>query len=191
MNYKWIMLPAALLWLAGCATLPAAPGCTSLGHGQFCLLPPAALPPVEASHLVSITREGQQNTFLGLLHIDAHDLRLAGFSLFGTSLFNLDYDGQYLTARPAQTDWRPDMLVAMLELTLADPAALRTHLHNLTLQVSETGRAETRELFDGGRLVARIVNSGGPLSQARIRIEIPAAQLSVRMTPVASAASPP
>lgn len=191
MNYKWIVLPAALLWLAGCATLPAAPGCTSLGRGQFCLLPPVALPSLEASHLVSITRDGRQNTFLGLLHIDAHDLRLAGFSLFGTSLFNLEYDGQHITARPAQTDWRPEMLVAMLELTLADPAALRTHLHNLTLQVSETGRAETRELFDGGRLVARIVNSGGPLPQARIRIEIPAAKLSVRMTPVASAASPP
>ncbi|MGH8278859.1 MAG: DUF3261 domain-containing protein [Gammaproteobacteria bacterium] len=191
MSRKWVALLTVLLVSAGCAALPPTPGCTPLGRGQFCLLPPSALPPVEASHLVSVTRDGREHVFMGLLHIDTHDLRLAAFSLFGTNVFNLDYDGQHLTTRPGNTDWHPQELVAMLELTLADPGLLQNRLHDLTLKVRETGQGQIREVFQGSRLIVRIEKSAAPLREAQVQIEIPPAKLSVRMTPLAAAASSP
>jgi len=45
MSRQAAALLVMLSLLAGCASLPLAPGCTRLGHdGVFCPLPPAALP---------------------------------------------------------------------------------------------------------------------------------------------------
>ena len=174
--------------LAGCATTPLGPGCTRFGReGQLCLLPPASLPAVEGSHLIEVEHEGQEDAFMGLLHIDAHDLRLAGFSLFGTSLFNIEYDGENLKSAPAQGSLKPDMLVAMLELAIADPALLQERLHGLSLNVSSADGRQLRDVSESGRLIAHIEESGTPLADATIRIEIPPLNVTVEMTPMDSA----
>ncbi|MDE2069950.1 MAG: DUF3261 domain-containing protein [Gammaproteobacteria bacterium] len=192
MKGQALLLIGALGLVAGCASVPLAPGCTRLGHnGVFCALPPAALPAVSASHLVTVTHAGQSQTFLGRLQIDAHHLRLAGLSLFGTALFNLDYDGQQLTSHSAAENLRPDLLLTMLELTVAPAEALPPQLHDLSLTVSAAGDRQVRELWNQGRLIARIEKTHGPLNKAHISIVIPVAKLSLQLTPLAAAGGTP
>lgn len=192
-NATRFMLAVALLCLlAGCATPLLGPECTRFGRdGQLCLLPPAALPAVEGSHMVKVVHAGREDDFIGLLRIDAQSLRLAGFSLFGTSLFNLEYDGTRITSAPAQGSLKPDMLVAMLELAIADPNALQQRLHGLTLQTGSQGGADTRDVYESGRLIAHLERSGASLSEADIRIDIPPLNVSVEMTPLAAAPAQP
>lgn len=189
MNGMRLLLPLALLVsLAGCATTPLGPGCARFGRdGQLCLLPPASLPPVEGSHLIKVVHDGQEDAFMGLLHIDAHDLRLAGFSLFGTSLFNIEYDGDTIKSAHAQGSLKPDMLVAMLELAIADPALLQDRLHGLSLKMRSAGGMQVRDVSEGDRLIAHIEEIGTPLVEATIRIQIPPYKISVEMTPMGSA----
>jgi hypothetical protein len=189
---RLILLGTLLTALAGCATTPLGPGCTRFGRdGQLCLLPPASLPAVEGSHLIKVVHAGQEDAFTGLLHIDAHDLRLAGFSLFGTSLFNIEYDGESVKSAPTQGSLKPDMLVAMLELAIADPARLQERLHGLTLKVSMAGETQIRDISEGDKLIAHIEESGTPLAEATIRIEIPPLNISVEMTPMGGAPGQP
>lgn len=192
-NTRRLILPGALLsLLVACATPLLGPECTRFGRdGQLCLLPPSALPAVEGSHMVKVVHAGREDDFMGLLHIDAQDLRLAGFSLFGTSLFNLEYDGTRVTSVPAQGDLKPDMLVAMLELAIADPNSLQQRLHGLALQVSSKDGTETRDMYESGRLIAHLEKHGASLADADIRIDIPPLNVSVEMTPLDAAPARP
>jgi hypothetical protein len=168
--------------LSACVT-PLIPGCTRFGRsGQMCLLPPAALPQLDAVHLVSVTREGKTDTFLGQLHIDPKALRLAGSSLFGTGLFTLSYDGRQVHVEPETKDLPADELVVMLELALVDPEQLRPRLHDLTLTVQDGAQGEVREIAEGGHLIAHIERGPGPLAEAVVNIEVPPLKLSVKMT---------
>lgn len=185
MSAQAVLVIATLGLVAGCASVPLTPGCTRLGHdGVFCALPPSALPAVTASHLVTVTHAGQSQTFLGRLQIDAYHLRLAGLSLFGTALFNLDYDGRQLTSHSAGGNLRPELLLAMLELAVAPANELPPQLHDLSLTVSAAGDRQVRELWHQGRLIARIEKTGGALNTAHINIVIPGAELSLQLTPL-------
>ena len=187
-----LLVIATLGLLAGCASVPLAPGCTRLGHdGVFCALPPKALPTLSASHLVTVTHAGQLQTFLGRLQIGAHHLRLAGLSLFGTALFTLDYDGQQLTSHSAAGNLRPELLLVMLELTVAPARELPPQLHNLSLRVSTAGDRQVRELWNQGRLIARIEKTTGPLNAAHISIVVPPAKLALQLTPLAATEATP
>jgi len=178
--------------LSGCVTPLLGPECMRFSRGsQFCLLPPSSLPAVEGSHLVKVTHDGREDEFMGLLHIDAKDLRLAGFSLFGTSLFNLQYDGSTVKTEPAQGALKPDILVAILELAIADPKLLPDRLHGLTLQVKDAGGVESRELGEGDRVLVRIERRGASLTEAAIRIQVPSRNITVEVTPMDSPAAEP
>jgi len=180
------------LLLTGCATPLLGPGCTRFGrNGQLCLLPPSALPPVEGSHMVKVTHDGREDAFLGLLHIDSRKLELAGLSLFGTSLFDLNYDGTTVTSVPADSKLKPEMLVAMLELSLADPKLLQEHLHGLTLKTAADGGQEKRDLYEGDHLIAHLERSLKPLDQSTMSIEIPPLGIEVEMAPLAGERSVP
>ncbi|HEV2331603.1 MAG TPA: DUF3261 domain-containing protein [Gammaproteobacteria bacterium] len=177
-----LLLP---LLFAGCATPLLGPGCTPFGRdGQLCLLPPAALPPLEGSHMVKVTHDGQEDAFLGLLHIDSRKLELAGFSLFGTSLFDLTYDGTTVTSVPVDSKLKPEMLVAMLELSLADPKLLQGRLHGLTLKTASDGNLEERDVYEGDELIVHLQRDLKPLDQATLSIEIPPRGIKVEVTPL-------
>ncbi|HET7921529.1 MAG TPA: DUF3261 domain-containing protein [Gammaproteobacteria bacterium] len=187
-----ILLLLPTVWLIGCASAPPAPGCMPLGRaGHICLLPPAQLPAVDATHLVSIERDGHNRTFLGRLEINAQQLQLAGSSLFGTGLFTLRYDGHAISSQPDNPSLHADTLVAMLELTLADPDVLQSRLHGLTLKVSSRNHGEVRELFEGSHLITHIEKSGATPAQQHISIAIPPIKLVVRMTPLAPSGTGP
>ena len=176
--------------LAGCVT-PLLPDCTRFGRdGQICLLPPSALPKLDATHLVTVTREGQPQSFMGQLHIDERTLRLAGSSLFGTGLFTLSYDGHSIQAQPDSPELHADTLLVMLELALADPATLQSRLHGLDLKVSETAQGEVRDVSEAGHAIVHIQRGPGPLPQAPLNVDIPPLKVSVTMQPLAPQANP-
>lgn len=183
---------AALLGLAlvlssmgGCVT-PLMQDCIRFGRsGQFCPLPPAALPALDGSHLVSVTRAGHTDSFMGQLHIDPQALRLAGASLFGTGLFLMQYDGKQLSVQPELPQLPTDKLLVMLELSLAEPDRLRPQLRDLELTVTKADGKEVRELTEHGHLIARIEQDMAPLARRNMRINIPPLDLSVQMKPLA------
>ena len=192
MSRQAAALLVMLSLLAGCASLPLAPGCTRLGHdGVFCPLPPAALPAVSVSHLVTVMHAGHAQTFIGRLQIDAHHLRLAGLSLFGTELFRLDYDGRHIASHSVRGNLHPEWLLAILELTLAPAAELPPQLHNLTFTVGPPGARQVRELWESGQLLVRIETTAGPLASAQIRIAIPPAKLTLLLMPLAASGNRP
>lgn len=171
--------------MAGCATLPDGPGCVAIGPaGAFCPLPPQDLPAVSARHMVTITHDGQNQTFLGRLHIGADALRLAGASLFGTHLFTITWDGARTSSEPPLPSLRPKLMVAMLQVALADPDALRPRLHGMVLKIENDGANEVRTLYEHGHLVARIERHGNMLASATLTIHIAPAGLRVQLTPL-------
>lgn len=187
---KKLGLTALLMLLTGCVT-PLLPDCTRFGRsGQVCLLPPAALPELDAMHLVTVTRDGKPDSFLGQLHIDDQALRLAGSSLFGTGLFTLSYDGHVIQAEPDSPELHADTLVVMLELALADPETLKPRLHDLDLTVSETPEGEVRDVSEHGHAIVHILRSKGPLPEAALSIDIPPLKISVTMKPLDTRGNP-
>jgi hypothetical protein len=188
---KKLYLLSLLSLLSACVT-PLLPDCTRFGRdGQVCLLPPSALPKLDATHLVTVTRDGKPDSFLGQLHIDDQALRLAGSSLFGTGLFTLSYDGKTLQSEPASTDLHADTLVVMLELALADPTTLKPRLHGLDMSVTSGTQDEVRDISERGHLIVHIERSLGPLTQATLKIDIPPLQISVDMKPMADGGGTP
>lgn len=179
------------LCCAGCAMLsPTPPDCVKIGPvGAVCPLPPTALPAVQASHIVTITRGAEKQTFLGRLAIDSQALRLAGASLFGTHLFTITWDGHAIVSQPPEPKMRPDLVVAMLQLALADPAKMRPRLHRMVLKLARDGDSDVRELYEHGHLVARIERRGTPLATAHLFIQIPQAGLTLRLDPLQTTSS--
>lgn len=192
MRLRMALLLLVVLPCAGCVTLPSRPGCVKIGPaGAICLLPPAALPAVQAQHVVRVGHDGKQETFLGRLSIDASALRLAGASLFGTHLFTISWDGASINATPANAKLRPDLVLAMLETALADPALLRPQLYGLTLKQGRgADGGEFRELHEHGHLVTRIEISGTPLAKAHLRISVPPAHLTLDLVPMSEDGEP-
>lgn len=181
---KRLCLPLLLMTVSACVT-PLLPDCTRFGRdGQVCLLPPSALPKLDATHIVTVTRDGKPDSFLGQLHIDDQALRLAGSSLFGTELFTLSYDGKTLQVEPENPQLHTDDLLVMLELALADPAEIKPQLHGLDLTVSDGPQGQVRDILERGRLIVHILRGPGPLSEAPLSIDIPPLKISVVMKPL-------
>lgn len=183
----WLMLSGAAL-LAACAGLPQAPddpNCVAIGRGGWiCPLPPAALAPVDARHLVTVSHQGQADTFLGRLRIDDKALRLAGASLFGTHLFSITWDGRTLTTEPASGTMHPRLMLVMLQVALADPAQMRPQLRGLELATSRHSGVEVRTLSLDGHPVARIERRGERPRAATFDIRVPRAKLHLHLKPL-------
>lgn len=184
MKWLWTWTVIVLL-MAGCANVPTLPGCVEIGpYGQFCPLPPRALPTVDATHLVVLTHDGQTHHFLGRLRINDTELRLAASSLLGTHLFTLSYNGHRSRIQPQIDKLHPDLFVAVLEVALASPEQLKPQLHGMTLEVSRTKQSEVRDLFEYGHLVAHIERTGERIDSAVFKIEIAPAKLTLKLTPM-------
>lgn len=186
LRFACLLFLAALI--AGCASLPRGPGCVAIGPaGAACLLPPAALPVLEARHVVTIEHDGRKDVFLGRLRIDNKALRLAGSSLFGTPVFSLVWDGHAIDMQPPSEQMHPGLILAMLQAAIAAPAQLRPRLHGLVLKLRPDGAGgQIRELYEHGRLVARIHKQGTPLARAHLSISIPPAHMRLDMQPLES-----
>jgi hypothetical protein len=172
------------LLCAGCASMPTT-DCISIGrNGSFCPLAPAKLPAVQVVDMIEFNHGGRREVFLGQLQTDAGAMRFAATTLFGTSLFTITYDGRQVRNSPPHTNTHADLLVAMLELSLASPKILQAQLHNLSLQVHADQDGQVRELYEQGRLVARIALSGTVPDKMHVSVQLPLENISIRITPI-------
>ncbi|MGH8225698.1 MAG: DUF3261 domain-containing protein [Gammaproteobacteria bacterium] len=171
------------LALAGCASAPG-PNCVRLSaRGFFCLLAPAALAPQSGTDLVTVTRRGKAEHYVGQLSITPARVELALTSLAGLSFATVSWNGSTAKIRaPKEMRLDPGQLVALLELTLASPDALRGALHNLELSLADTAAGRERRLSASGKLVARAVSAG----DGTTRVEVPRAALVLALRPLAS-----
>ncbi|MDN5869328.1 MAG: DUF3261 domain-containing protein [Nitrococcus sp.] len=176
------------LLMAGCASVrmpPKGSDCVRIGpSGLICLLAPAQLPAIDARHMVTVRRAEQSDTFLGRLRIDREALRLAGTSLFGAHLFTITWDGRRLVSAPADSKMRPRLMLAMLQVALADPGILEPHLYELELEVGHRRGAEARLLLEHGRLVTRIEIRGRQPAEATFDMKVPPAGLTLHLQPL-------
>lgn len=185
---RGLLVALAALLLAACAGpggRGAAP-CVALAPGaSVCLLAPAVLPQLELRHLVQLEHENRHETFIGQVRVDARALHLAAVSPFGAHLFSVRWDGVTATLTPPRTPLRPELLVALLQLALADPAALRPQLRGMTLRVDAGERGtEVRELRRGEALLGRIVRRGDLAADGRLDVLLERSQLRLRLTPL-------
>ena len=178
------MLLCAQLLCAGCASLPAT-DCLSIGrNGKFCPLAPAELPAIQVVDMIEFHHGGRRDVFLGQLQTDAGAIRFAATTLVGTSLFSITYNGNQLRIFPPHANLHADLLVAMLELSLAPRGILESHLYNLSLQVHADANSQVRELYEQGRLVARIALSGTTPGKMRVYVQLPLENIWIRATPI-------
>lgn len=175
---------SAALMLAGCASAPG-PNCVRLApRGFFCLLAPAAIASRSGVDLVTVTRHGKTEHYVGQLSVTSIRLELALTSLAGMSLATLIWDGSEAKIRsPKKARLDPRELVALLELTLAPPGALRGALHGLELSIAQTTTGSERRLTTDGRLVARAVTG----QDGKTQVEVPRAALVLTLQPLRSA----
>jgi hypothetical protein len=181
-----IVLSLLTIALAACASLPAhRADCVAFTHGAgMCLLPPSALPAVEAAHLVQLDGANRHESFIGHLHIDHATQRMAALSLFGSHLFTVSWDGHAIDGGAANAKLKPAMLVAMLQLAVADPAVLRTQLYGFALSEQTTPDHSLRELRRHGQLAVRIERRGATLATSTLDISVPRAQLHLHLKPL-------
>ncbi|MGH8273253.1 MAG: DUF3261 domain-containing protein [Gammaproteobacteria bacterium] len=166
--------------VSGCVSAPG-PHCARLAfNGWFCLLPPSALAPRNGTDLVTVTRDGKSERFVGQLSITSARLQLALTNLAGVPAATLTWDGIKAGIVAPKTKLDAERLTALLELTLAAPAELRPALHGLTLATSRTGLREERRLTSGTRLVARAVM----MTSGVTHIEVPRVQLKITLKPL-------
>ncbi len=180
-RYLFFVAAFAALALAACASAPG-PNCVRLSaRGFFCLLAPAALASQDGTDLVTVTRRGKAEHYVGQLSITPARIELALTSLAGVSLATVSWDGSAAKIRaPKGTRLDPRQLVALLELTLAPPDVLRSALHGLELSLVETAAGHERRLSADGKLVARAVAAQDGTTQ----IEVPRAALTLVLRPV-------
>lgn len=176
------------LSVAGCAGAPMNPSgtpCVALGLGQqFCLLPPTKLPVLTASHIVEYKHGTEVQSFLGQMLTDGHHFTLVTASLLGPTLFTVDFNGARIVTTPAEGPWHGDLLLALMELALADEKDLAPALKGLSLKQTPVGAGWQREVYSGERLLVSVDTDKPSFPSAQVRIEIPSEQVTVTLQPI-------
>jgi|GEM_PF-2466819 len=154
-------LALGLFLLAACAPvpLPDEPGCERL-HARlaYCLLSPAEMGAVsERLDRVTVISPAGRQDFIGQLRVEEERFLLAAQSLTGMALFRVEWDGQNVASRGQFPDAAPSpmQLLALLQLTLAEPESLNRVIHGGRLE-SEAG-GDRRLRLDDGRVILRIL----------------------------------
>ena len=143
------------------------------------------LPKIVGAHMITIEHNGKKKMFIGLLRIDSRTIRLNGSSLLGPDLFTVTYNGHSLNSTPPNTLNHPGILIAMLELVVANPHILRGVLQGMVLRQMIPSKSEqVRNLYTRRRLFMHIAIYGDQLSHASVRMDIPSAHLIVLMQPL-------
>lgn len=170
---------ATLLLVASCASAPGSTCVRLSSSGWFCPLPPAALAPRTAAALVTVSRAHNVDQYLGQLVVTAHRLTLALTSLAGIPLATISWDGRQIEIRPKRSSFKPGLMTALLEFTIAPPSALQSNLHGLKLAIERTPTGSDRRVTSNGKLVVL-----AHLSSSATNISVPRMDLKITLEPV-------
>lgn len=194
-----IVLSLSVL-LTSCTSLPTTRSstiCPTLRGGiTFCLLKPSQLPTGEARNMVRIKQGDKTSTFIGVLSITDKMLSLHGLSPMGLQLFQLQYDGYDIhfsspvsvlpestlskSELPNPNIPRPDLLIALLQLMMADIQLLNQKLVGDAV-ITQNEAGTQRLLRSGDNKIIIIRRRGDRDLKTGYSVSIPAADLQVEL----------
>lgn len=148
-----------------------------------CLLDPANLPQGTARHVVSLQYADKDRTFIGILTINQGMLRLRGLSPMGLKLFDLQYNGHSIQLHaPDNALPKPALLIALLQLMLAEPALLKKTLpESLQLNTRAIENGVKRVLRAGNEKIIIITTHGDTALTANYAVAVPALNMKLKL----------
>ncbi|MEI7614072.1 MAG: DUF3261 domain-containing protein [Betaproteobacteria bacterium] len=173
------LLLLALLAVAACGD--SDPGCARLpGGGRYCLQPTTLSEPFEVQQRVDISFNGQRETMIVELEVDADGMRFAGLTPFGHKLVQAHYDNLQVTA-DVVPDKRldPVLLFAFLQIALWPADSVRGGLDG-ALRLDDG--VSNRQVFKDGRLVVDVSYTGMRPPYGNMRIDFPLAGMEIEVT---------
>ena len=169
----------SLLAVAACSGVD--PGCARLpGGGSYCLQPTTLIAPFEVQQRVDMTFNGQRETMIVELEVDAEGMRFAGLTPFGHKLVQAHYDNLQVTA-DVLPDKRldPVLLFAFLQIALWPADSVRGGLDG-ALRLGES--VSKRQVFKDDRLIVDVSYTGIRPPYGNMRIDFPLAGMEIEVT---------
>lgn len=176
-----ILTPVLVLLMAVAACTESDPRCASLpGGGRYCLQPTSSTQPFDAQQKVEAVFNGQRETMIVELEVDAAGMRFAGLTPFGQKLLQASYDNLAVKA-DVLPDKRldPALFMAFLQIALWPAESVRAGLGDSAVLEEREGQ---RRVLDNGRLVMQVGYTGGRLAPGDMHIVFPAAQMELDVT---------
>lgn len=215
MNRRLLLTFLVLLATTGCSQLLLRQTCVGLSRNvNYCLAPlpiqakelretPDAPKPQRASKAptkptpesrsqtqkVSIEIDGKRHELLSELELSEQQLSVVGLAPLGQPLFDVRFDGNSLASEQSLLlgdNFRAEYLVALLQLIYWPEGQINAALAGgqLQEQACEQPRCRSLSSKDEGELVHISYSHPDPW-RARITLNIPAAKLTLKITPLA------
>lgn len=175
------LLCCMLLWLSACA--PDNLRCAPLGQGSYCLQPTTAMAPFEVQQKIDVSLQGQSNTLIAQLEVDAAGLRLGGVTPLGQKLVDVQYDNHTVSSTTLpHPRLSPTLLLTLLQLALWPTPAVRAGLAEpLLLEDS----ALERRIVNGTQTVVSITYDNAVQPHQRIHMTLHGAKLELNIETLA------
>ncbi len=171
-----LLLGAALI-VAACA--PTSENCARLpGNGRYCLLA-GPWPEFSAEQASAVTLKGKTLRIIARVAAGPNGLRFAGLSPLGQTLFQVSWENSQLHAElPPAFDGRldPALFPALLQIATWPAERIREGLSEGLELVEVPGRRVIRSASEEVLIVSW---EGNQLPYARLRFEVPAANLII------------
>lgn len=169
---RWLALPLAttVALLAACA--PESPTCARLpGGARYCLQTSEGVVPFEVQQKIDVTFNGQHETMIAQVEVDAAGMHFVGLTPLGQRLLRASFsDGEIRADGVALEKLDPALLLALIQLASWEASRVRPGLDgDAELEEIENGR----HLVKDGKAVLRIGYTRGHPPTGDIRIELP------------------
>lgn len=175
-----VLAAPVIALLAACATGP----CPSLAPQlEYCLQPPAAVPPVVSLQLVEVRQGGQSETMLVQIEGDGRRLAVVGMSPIGQTVVSATWDGDTVTvqATPPSLGPGPAAMLAVAQFGLVPPELLRPGFaSDLRMRVDDAPDGATIDVRDASGRTLLVIRRTGPAAPfARVEIALPTADIEL------------
>lgn len=190
---RWLVC-CALLLLGGCQSMQhSSDTCVALGEQvQQCLAPlpwqASAQPPVaELLQQLSVDRADSHHELTSSLEFTPTQMTVVGLAPLGQALFTVQYDGSTLTSQQSMLlgdNFRPDYLMAMLQLIYWPQAMLDKSITGAKLSESRCDGQRCRRLTRGKQLIAEIRYQQQDTWHSPLVLHLPNAKLQLTIQPL-------
>lgn len=177
----------ASLLLAACATPD--PGCARLpSGGQYCLQPSSAAPAFSVRQQVTASFRGQREMLIADIENQSSSLDFVGLTPFGLTVFQVSYDNHTAKAtRLPDSRLSPELMLAMLQLTLWPPGAVQRGLGiNAEVQDSQG----MRRILLNKQLLMELRHDDTPPPYRRMQIDWPMLDMKLDIRALAEQETP-
>ncbi|TRZ56171.1 MAG: DUF3261 domain-containing protein, partial [Rhodocyclaceae bacterium] len=175
---------ALLLASTACSIIERDGQCVTLiGGGRYCLQSSATIVPFEVQQKVEARFNGQQETMIVELEVDAAGMRFVGLTPFGHSLLSVNFDNRTVTTtQPADARLSPILLMALLQIALWPADTLRAGLE-APLRLEERDGQRRILNRDDVTLTINYIGALPPYKHIKLDIQGAAIQFDIETLP--------